>query len=225
VLESKDGRIFDSKDLDGFDVIAFYTSGMLTEAGGDKQPPMSAAGKKRLLDTVAGGKGFIGIHSATDSFHTPGPGSENQETPDPYIAMLGGEFISHGRQQKAKMTVASPGFPGCEGLGGSFELLEEWYALKNFARDLHVILIQETAGMVDWQYQRPPFPATWARLHGKGRVFHTSLGHRDDVWTSDLFQKVFLGGVAWTLRRVDAEVPANIEKVTPKAWELAKEKK
>ena len=107
VVEMKDGRIFDSEDLDGFDALFFYTSGDLTKAGNDKHPPMTEAGKKRLLDVVAAGKGFIGVHRATDSFHTPGPRDENQTEPDPYLAMLGGEFISHGRQQKATMTVTS----------------------------------------------------------------------------------------------------------------------
>lgn len=225
VLETKDGRVFDSKELDDFDVLLFYTSGDLTKPGRDKQPPMSVKGKKRLLEVIAAGKGFIGAHSATDTFHTPGKRDENQETLDPYIAMIGGEFISHGPQQKATMRVVSPNFPGCGGLGDSFVLHEEWYALKNFAKDLHVILVNETKGMKSWQYQRPPFPATWARLHGKGRVFHTSMGHREDVWTHPTFQQILVGGIDWALRRVDADVTPNIAKVTPGASQIPKRKK
>ena len=122
---------------------------------------MSPQGKQRLLDAIAAGKGFIGFHAASDSFHTPGPGDENQAQPDPYIAMLGGEFIIHGHQQKTPVSVTSPKFPGTGGMGDSFKLLEEWYALKNFAKDLHVVLIQETAEMTDPCYQRPPYPGTW----------------------------------------------------------------
>ena len=48
--------------------------------------------------------------------------------PYPY----GGEFIGHGAQQKATMTLADKKFPGTKGLE-DFTLLEEWYALKNFA--------------------------------------------------------------------------------------------
>ena len=66
------------------------------------------------------------------------------------------------------MKVVSPNFPGMEGLGDGFEMLEEWYAFQKFAPDLHVILVQETGGMHDAPYQRPPYPATWARMHGKG---------------------------------------------------------
>lgn len=217
VTTSKDGGLFD-KDLSGFDAFFFYTSGDLLERGrDDKAPPMSEEGKEALLDAIKEGKGFIGSHCASDTFHSPGDRFETQETPDPYIAMLGGEFIGHGSQQKARMRVVDSRFPGCRGLGGGFDMLEEWYSIKNFAPDLHVLLVQETAGMEGRHYQRPPFPATWARQHGKGRVFYTSMGHREDVWTNPTFHNVLLGGVSWVLRNVEADVSPNLLKVTPKA--------
>ena len=48
----------------------FYTSGDLLSAGKDGNPPMTPAGKAAFLDAIAGGKGFVGLHSATDTFHT-----------------------------------------------------------------------------------------------------------------------------------------------------------
>jgi uncharacterized protein len=104
-----------------------------------------------------------------------------------------------------------------EGLGDSIELMEEWYPFTKFSKDLHVILVQETAGMKGPHYQRPPYPATWARMHGKGRVFYTSLGHREDVWTNKIFQQILLGGMAWAMGNAKAEIPSNIDEVTPKA--------
>lgn len=213
VVCSKDGRLFDG-DLDQFDAIAFYTSGDLTQDKGEATPPMSAEGKKRLLDAIAAGKGFFGFHSANDTFHSRG------NEIDPYIAMLGGEFITHGAQQKARMKVTSPKFPGVEELGEGFDLHEEWYANKNFPKDLHVILVQETAGMKGACYQRPSYPSTWARMHGKGRVFYTSLGHREDVWTNPIFQDIVLGGFSWVMGNVDADVTPNIDQVTPLANQL-----
>ena len=70
---SKDGSRFDAAYLASFDVYAFYTSGDLTTAGTDKNPPMSAEGKEALLEAIREGKGFVGIHSATDTFRTPEP--------------------------------------------------------------------------------------------------------------------------------------------------------
>ena len=87
--------------------------------------------------------------------------------------MIGAEFIIHSVQQKATMRVVDNKFPGFEELGEHFELMEEWYSLTDFSKDLHVLLVQETKGMTGIPYQRPPYPATWARKHEKGRVFYT----------------------------------------------------
>jgi hypothetical protein len=220
---TKDGRVFDG-DLGAYDAFAFYTCGDLTKPESkDGAPPMSAAGKQKLLDAVAGGRGFVGFHSAADTFHSPGPANAVQTELDPYIAMVGGEFIKHGPQQVAAMRVTGPEFPGLKGAGRSFELNEEWYALKNFAKDMHVILVQETEGMKGNCYQRPPFPATWAHMHGKGRVYYTSLGHREDVWTNPLVQEIFLGGFAWAMGNVDAKLTPNLDEAAPKASELSPE--
>jgi type 1 glutamine amidotransferase len=219
VVCTKDGRVFDG-DLDQYDAIAFYTSGVLTEPNKAKTPPMSKRGKRRLLRAIARGKGFVGFHSATDSFHSKGPRDQNQTEVDPYIAMLGGEFIVHGKQQEALIRAASPKFPGVKQFGKSQKLIEEWYTLKNFAKDLHVILIEDNEGMEGDCYQRPPFPATWARMHRKGRVFYTSFGHRDDIWTNPDVQAIIAGGLAWAMCNVDVDVTPNIDKVTPKAHQL-----
>ena len=98
---------------------------------------------------------------------------------------------------------------------------EEWYALKNFATDMHVLLVIETEGLDGNGYQRPPYPATWARRHGQGRVFYTSMGHREDVWTNPAFQSVTVGGMRWAIGDVAADISANIDQVTPNASKLA----
>jgi type 1 glutamine amidotransferase len=206
VVCSQDASVFDG-DPDQFDAIAFYTSGKCVS---DEQ-------KKKLLDAVAAGKGFVGIHSATDTFTNP-----RTAEIDPYTAMVGAEFIRHDAQQKAKNRIVDPKFPGMNGLGENIELYEEWYTCKKFAKDMHVILVQETEGMNGPSYQRPPFPATWARMHGKGRVFYTSMGHREDIWKNKIFQQILLGGIAWALGNAKAEVPPNIEQVTPEAEVLTK---
>ena len=206
VVCSQDPDVFNG-DLDQFDAIAFYTSGN----------PLSDEQKKKLLDAVEAGKAFVGIHSATDTFRHP-----NSPEIDPYIAMVGAEFLKHDSQQEAKNRVVDPKFPGMEGLGESIELFEEWYTFKKFAKDLHVILVQETEGMTGPSYQRPPFPSTWAHMFGKGRVFYTALGHRQEIWQDKIFQQILLGGIAWALGNAKAEIPPNIDQVAPEADTLAK---
>ena len=215
VTATKDGSIFTSEKLAEFDVIAFYTTGDLTEPGTDKATPMPKGGKDALLNFVRGGKGFVGFHCASDTFHSQG------NNVDPYIRMCGGEFKSHGAQQTSRIMAApNTKFP-LYGLK-AFELHEEWYEFRNFNPDMHVILVQETQSMREDAYKKQPnYPMTWARKEGQGRVFYTSLGHREDVWTNPLFHAITLGGLAWAAGNVDADVPSNFREATPGAMERA----
>jgi hypothetical protein len=226
LVSTKDGRVFSADNIAKFDVFLFYTTGDLTAEGGkDGGHPMSKDAKAAMLKAIEEGKGFVGLHCASDTFHCQGPKWENQaiDARDPYIRMIGGEFIKHGAQQSTRMTATGNSFPGFDKVGGGFDMHEEWYSLKNFAPDMHVLLINETAMMKGDDYARPPYPATWARPHGKGRVFYSSMGHREDVWTHPIFQSVLMGGLSWTARVVDAQTPANIDSVTPKASQLPQE--
>jgi type 1 glutamine amidotransferase len=221
---SKDGSLFTPAYLAQFDAYFFYTTGNLTKPGVDGNPPMTPAGKEALLQAVAGGKGFIGTHSATDTFHSPGGEDktpqrfmDNGANADPYIKMLGGEFILHGQQQVSHLAVVDPRFPGLIAVPPDNRIFEEWYSLKDFSDDLHVLMVQDTAGMTGYLYARPSYPSTWVHMYGKGRVFYTNLGHRDDVWTSAMFQSVLAGAINWAVGRVDADVTPNIKEVAPGA--------
>jgi uncharacterized protein len=215
---TKDGREFLPETIAKFDAFLFETTGDLTAEGGDNQPPMPKEGKKALLDAIAAGKGFVGCHCASDTFHSKGDAWKNQDKDqiDPYIAMVGGEFIRHGAQQESEMRVVDDTFPATKGMH-DFKLKEEWYSLRNFNPDLHVLIVQETTGMRGDEYERPAYPATWARMHGKGRVFYTSMGHREDVWENPMFDRMLLGALSWAVGNVNGDVTPNLEKVAPQA--------
>lgn len=215
---SKDGRIFE-KDYESFDAFFFYTSGNLCELGTDREPAMSQRGKNNLIDAVAGGTGFLGVHSASDTFHSSGTFPSGASEIDPYIQMLGGEFIRHGRQQRAYLRVADAEFSGISS-EERVRIFEEWYSLKHFASDMHVVLVQETEGMVDDDYKRPAYPATWIREHGDGRVFYTSMGHREDIWVNPTYERLIAQALRWCLKMVDADTTPNLEAVTPGASTL-----
>jgi uncharacterized protein len=224
---TKDGSVFTPGNLARYDAIAFYTSGILTEAGTDKTPPMTAEGKAALLEAVRNGKGFVAFHAANDSFHYQ-PDTErfvaHGDKVDPYIAMLGGEFIRHGPQQKAPLRVVDRRFPGSENLPEDYGPMEEWYTFKDFARDMHVVHLLDIKGMKGIDYRRAPFPYTWARMHGKGRVFYTGLAHNEATWSHPLFQSVLLGGLGWAAGNVEADVTPNLEATAPGYREIQPEK-
>jgi type 1 glutamine amidotransferase len=222
---SKDGRVFDSKEFHSYAAALFFTTGDLTQSGTDANPSMSPAGKQTLLSAIEQGLGFVGCHAASDTFHTqPDPANLSNRyvahgaDSDPYLRMLGGEFIIHGghpRLQTADVIVNDPSFPGLAGVQSPVSLNEEWYSLKDFAPDLHVILTVDTKTLHDKCYERRPYPVTWARMQGKGRVFYTAIGDRPENWENSFFLNLLAGGLRWSLGDVAASVSPNLAAAAP----------
>jgi type 1 glutamine amidotransferase len=222
---TKDGRIFDSKDFHSYAAVVFFTTGDLATLGTDGKPPMPAKGKEAFLEAVRKGMGFVGVHAASDTFHTqPDPPDRSNryiahgENEDPYLKMLGGEFIVHGsepRLQDADLIVNDAKFPGLEGVTSPVSFNEEWYSIKDFVPDLHVILTLDTKGMKGECYQRAPYPVTWARMHGRGRVFYTAMGDRPENWRNEFFLKLLAGGIRWAIGDGNATLDANLKQAVP----------
>lgn len=222
---SKDGSKFSPEYLAQFDTVMFYTTGDLCSPGTDKNPPMTLAGKQALFDFVKSGKGFVGTHSAADTFHTDNEAVKGPERfknhgdqADSYVCFLGAEFIRHGKQQAGVNKVIDPTFPGFEKVGDSFSFVEEWYTLKDFRPEIHVLTTFNDPALEGDDYKRPAYPNCWARNEGKGRVFYTAMGHREDVWTNPTFRQILTGGLKFALG--DAKAPdmsPNLLKVAPGA--------
>ena len=222
---SKDGRIFDSKDFHAYQTVFFFTTGDLTEEGTDKNPPMSAAGKQALLTSIEQGLGFVGCHAASDTFHTAPDAKDlsnryiaHGAQSDPYLRMLGGEFIIHGRDprlQTANIIINDPSFPGLEGVHSPVSFNEEWYSLKDFATDIHVIGTVDTSMLKNECYQRRPYPVVWARMNGKGRVFFVVMGDRPENWQNDFFLNLLAGGIRWSLGDAKADLSQNLLTAAP----------
>jgi hypothetical protein len=222
---TKDGRIFDSRDLHAHQAVFFFTTGDLTQSATDKNPPMSPAGKQTLLTSIEQGMGFVGCHAASDTFHTqPDPQDLSNRyiahgaQSDPYLRMLGGEFIIHGRDprlQTANIIINDPSFPGLDGVQSPVSFNEEWYSLKDFATDMHVIGTVDTSMLKNECYQRRPYPVIWARMHGKGRVFFTALGDRPENWENPFHLNLLAGGIRWSLGTAKANLSQNLLAAAP----------
>lgn len=231
VEASKDGRLFEPDKIGRWDAFVFVTTGDLTAKEdptavlakeGKDAYAMSPEGKKALLDAIEGGKGFMGMHCATDTFHSQGG------TVDPYIKMIGGEFAGHGAQMFSTLQVADPKFPGLADYRfDQFRLEDEWYNQTNIADDLHVITYHLTNTMKtdggNKMYDRPNFPQTWTRKHGKGRVFYTSMGHREDVWENPFYQDLLVAALDFITGKVNPDTEPNIAKVTPDYKKMSNE--
>ena len=224
---SKDGRIFDSKEFHEYAAVVFFTTGDLTQEGTDKNPPISPQGKQAFLDAIQNGLGFVGIHAASNTFHTqPDPQDLSNryiahgEQSDPYLRMLGGEFIIHGqakdpRLQTANVIINDPKFPGLDGVQSPVSLMEEWYSMKDFAPDLHVICTLDTSTMNGLAYKRAPYPVVWARMNGRGKVFYNAIGDRAENWQNPFHLNLLAGGIRWAIGDASASVSPNLKTVAP----------
>jgi hypothetical protein len=121
VTATKDGRVFSGREISLYDVFFFYTTGDLTTLGTDRNPPMSPQAKRDFLNLIYSGKGFVGVHCATDTFDTSGNRLDpsSQSNLDPYLRMIGAEFLNHDQQQKGVVQIADTRFPGFKSVGNS----------------------------------------------------------------------------------------------------------
>ena len=149
--------------------------------------------KSAFMDWIKSGKGFVGMHSASDTFHQFRP----------YIDMIGGEFLTHGPQVEVDVVNEDADHAACQHYGSHFKIYDEIYIQKSFHRDrVHGLLT-----LHNHPNSKVPgdYPIAWTKTYGKGKVFYTSLGHREDVWTNREYQEHILGGILWSLGLLEGE--------------------
>jgi type 1 glutamine amidotransferase len=147
-----------------------------------------------LLDWVAAGHGFAGMHSASDTYH---------DAPA-YLEMLGNEFETHGDQAEVEAVVESPSHPAVAHLAPRYRVFDEIYRFRRNNRGTVMPLLTLDRFPQDGlpgAGQPGDLPLAWTRVHGAGRVFYTALGHRDELWRDARYQQHVLGGIRWALGR------------------------
>jgi type 1 glutamine amidotransferase len=211
---TKDASLVNAENLKNFDVVVFYTTGILTEPGTDGMPPLGPNGFQELQDWIKGGGGFIGLHCATDTFHGEG------DTVTPYIEMIGGEFDGHGPQFFGLFTVVDPTHPAMTPFTSPYKVNDEWYAFKNLnTANIRVLALLDAR--VAFEKMRgkglpaysTPYPIAWCRGYGNGRVFYNAMGHREDVWESEVYQKSLANAIIWAKGEGPLNAEPNYDKV------------
>ena len=168
-----------------------------------------------FIKWIEDGHAFVAMHSGSDTFH----GFKG------YIDTLQGEFAGHGAQVPADLVAGDTAHPANAGIGAKWDIQqEEMYHIKN----------QDRAKVRSlWFLRHDPnntakvefFPVSWCRMAEKGRVFYTSLGHREDLWNADpnmkdrknsvetsrQFQAHILGGIKWALGLAEGSATPNPE--------------
>jgi hypothetical protein len=185
VVATKDLAFLSSVSLPAYDALVFYTTGEL---------PVSDADKANLVAWIKSGKGFIGIHSATDTFY---------QWPE-YGEMIGGYFDGHPWHQEVKVKVEDAQHPATKGLPAVWTLNDEIYQYRNWDRSKRHVLLSLDTSSVDLKKEGVKrtdgdFALAWTSTYGKGRVFYSALGHRADLWQKPEYQQFLAGGIRWAL--------------------------
>ncbi|HEX8186278.1 MAG TPA: ThuA domain-containing protein [Blastocatellia bacterium] len=185
VTATQDCSALTRDKLKQYSAVVFYTTGEL---------PITDEQKAALLDFIKSGKGFVGIHSATDTFY---------KWPE-YGELIGGYFDQHPWHQEVTVKVEDQNHPASRHLGKSFKMTDEIYQFKDFSRSRVHVLLSLNVNSVDLTKPNvhrtdKDFALAWWRNYGKGRVFYTALGHRPEVWQDERFQQHLLGGLRWAM--------------------------
>jgi type 1 glutamine amidotransferase len=185
---------------------------VMSNYNGERWP---AATEQEFVEYVRGGKGFVTVHSANNSFPTwpeyneiigLGGWEKRDEKWGPYVYYKGNELVRdetpgrcghHGPQHEYAVELRNAEHPITKGLPMKWmHTKDELYdSLRGPAKDLTVLA---TA------YSEPKFdgtdrdePMLMVLKYGKGRVFHTALGHADYSMKCAGFITTLLRGTEW----------------------------
>jgi type 1 glutamine amidotransferase len=188
VTASEDVAAFTAENLRQYGAVIFFTSGDL---------PLSNAQQAAFMDFIRRGGGFLGVHSATDTFYL---------WPE-YQKLIGGYFDHHPWHQEVVVRVVDRGDPVVAFLGESIAVTDEIYQIRDFDVGGSRVLLRLDLDSVDLSrpnVHRHPYgwPLAWTRSYGSGRIFYEALGHEVAVWRAPWFQQMLRNAALWVLRRV-----------------------
>lgn len=177
-----------------------------------------------FLDYIKAGHGFVAMHSGSDTFHEWPGGSPGEVSA--YVKMLGAEFAGHHRQCAVDAHLLDPKHPALKPIaaagvhtpeaavsdeelrkasaaqGTTWKAFDEIYLFKNIDRaNMRALLTLEKHPNDGSPEANQPgeYLVSWCKSYGKGRVFYTSLGHRQEMWRDPLYQQHITGGIEFAL--------------------------
>jgi type 1 glutamine amidotransferase len=165
--------------LEEHDLLCFVsTSGEL---------PLEDAQKAAILEFVARGKGFVGIHCASGTLKTWAE----------YGELVGAVFKMHPPALSFGVIVEDQGHPSTRHLPPSFGVMDELYTFTSNPRAHVQVLLRAEAGSAGLEGD---LPLAWTTTYGEGRVYYNALGHFGAEWERAEYQAQILGGLRWAAR-------------------------
>lgn len=203
---------FEADALVKFDAVCFMNTTMdVFSPHKDDLAKMSQAEKKaaaerdvrlkeNLMEFIKSGRGFVGIHSATDTFY------EWEE----YGKMINGYFNGHPWSSNTRVSIKVE--PGQEAhplvamfKGKNLEFKEEIYQHREpYNSEAVEMLLRLDTKKTDMDVDNVKrtdgdFGVSWARNWDKGRVFYSSIGHNHEMFWHQEVLSHYLAGIQWAI--------------------------
>lgn len=203
VVASENEEMFAPEKLMAFDAVFMLNTTMdcLRPKGPKAEADAREAElKKSFEDFVKSGKGLIGVHAATDTYH-------NWKD---YNMMMGGCFDGHPWHKKVPIKNLAPKNPVNAAFHGKgFEITDEIYQFRAdtaLPTDRKFLLALDTTKMDVSKGKRQDhlYPVSWISTFGKGRTFYCSLGHREEIYWNPAILQHYLAGIQYALGDLEA---------------------
>ncbi len=143
--------------------------------------------QKAFEGFIHSGKGFMGIHSATDTEYGW----------DWYNRLVGAYFLRHPKPQEAMLHVVDKKFIATKNLPSEWKHFDEWYNFKSMKLDSsHIVMTVDEKSYTGGE-NGDLHPVTWYRDFEGGRTFYTALGHTDECYLDPLYLSILAGGISY----------------------------
>lgn len=180
VQHTEDAAYFHADSLKKYDAVIFLnTTGDI----------LDVTQKQNFQKFIQSGKGYVGIHAASDTeYNWPW-----------YGALVGGYFASHPAVQEANIEVLNRTHSSTAHLQKTWIHRDEWYDFKDVKEGLNILMALDETSYKGGKMGKF-HPIAWFQEFDGGRAFYTGLGHTDESYDSELFQKHIVGGIKYALK-------------------------
>lgn len=171
-------------------------------------PRLGPSSEHALGSAIQAGLGFVVVHGASYPFgemevladHHRRTGIFEQPWPD-YFEMIGAKWVKgppksgHGKRHVFDVKFVDREHPIAKGMAASFPISDELYHRLKLKKGIHILATAYSDPATGGTGRDEPI--LWTLRYGKGRVFHTTLGHDLGAMVAPGFVTTFARGAEW----------------------------